>query len=307
MNRITRKQQDHVIILMIAITTMMMVFLTGCSTKTTSKEESEPSRESTVETMTEEAVVEESIEGEAKTEEIIETKEKQEERKQTLDEWVDSLNLSELKYCVWNESKGMGIVLENNQTYELEDGDIILIYKPEGIETMTIPNETSINGVDAHERYNILDLTYYNKETKFQTTIKSKDGQEYKFDFSIVLPSSVEIKSIKALSGDEWEKIISKEKPAFIVWNDKTGEKTMIPDGEEYQLKEGDEIAIYHGINRYLSDIIQPAGCKLDYRTHCTRLVYASSNEPIEFKAQLASFDDANDVVEASFTLLPME
>ena len=164
----------------IAIAVMMSLSLVGCGNTTSS----EIITENIEETVAEEAV-EDSSEEEVVTKEIqAEEVEPEEDVKQTLDEWVDSLNLSEFKYCIWSDSTGKGIVLEDNQVYNFKKGDKILIYKPQNLQiySMTLPNESSVSKdkkVDINDRYNILNLVFYNSNIQFQTIIESTDGEEY--------------------------------------------------------------------------------------------------------------------------------
>ena len=286
----------------IAIAVMMSLSLVGCGNTTSS----EIITENIEETVAEE-VVEDSSEEEVVTKEIqAEEVEPEEDVKQTLDEWVDSLNLSEFKYCIWSDSTGKGIVLEDNQVYNFKKGDKILIYKPQNLQiySMTLPNESSVSRdkkVDINDRYNILNLVFYNSNIQFQTIIESTDGEEYLFNFDLVID---EIESIDELSGEEWLNIIHKKNPEFVVWNNETGTKKEIQNGEEYQLQEGDTIAIYYGWGYVLQEI-EPADCKTDYQSKYIGIILPPSQNAIEYKAKLVHYEDMNDVVEINFTLLP--
>lgn len=248
----------------------------------------------------EEIAVEETIQEDVATEEV-----QQQEVKQTLDEWVNSLDISEIKYCLWNETTSEGIVLENNQDYEMKEGDVILIYKPEGegIETMTTPENSELDGVDVNDRYNILNLKF-NTKVLFHTEITSKSGTEYKFNFVINPVSGKEAIDIDGMTGEEWaaNSLVSIN-PEFVIWNDITGTKKEIANGEEYQFEEGDVIAIYYGYS-YLLKTMDPMITDVTFEYKYAIINYTPNGSRTEFKAQLIGKENEEDVVEINFTLI---
>lgn len=288
------------IIVIVAITAAVM--LLGRSPKEEQVQQSNSVQADTsVETNAkEETSVEKTIQEEVAAEEV-----QQQEVKQTLDEWVNSLEISEIKYCLWNETTSEGIVLENNQDYEMKEGDVILIYKPEGegIETMTTPENSELNGVDVNDRYNILNLKF-SREILFHTTITSKSGTEYKFNFALNPVSGREDIDLDGMTGEEWAaNYLVSINPEFVIWNDITGTKKEIENGEEYQFEEGDVIAIYYGYS-YLLKTMDPMITDVTFEYKYAIINYTPNGSPTEFKAQLIGCENEEDVVEINFTLI---
>ncbi len=48
--------------------------------------------------------------------------------------------------------------------------------------------------------------------------------------------------SVENLSNEEWVKSLNPDKAIFIIFNDITGERKVLEDGQEYKLMEGDEL-----------------------------------------------------------------
>lgn len=126
-----------------------------------------------------------------------------------LEEWLDSLKLTEYKYCIWNEESLEGKVLENNQLYELKDNDEIILYKPEEFKRLSLTDDVECNGWDKHEKYNIMNL-FLSGNVSFESEIEAKDGTIYSFEFGIISDKSEQANEKHWLGDGELESIVEK-------------------------------------------------------------------------------------------------
>ena len=224
-----------------------------------------------------------------------------------LEEWLDSLKLTEYKYCIWNEESLEGKVLENDQLYELKDNDEIILYKPEEFKRLSLTDDVECNGWDKHEKYNIMNL-FLSGNVSFESEIEAKDGTIYPFRFELISalkkPEDFENpKSKEEMTGKEWAKTLTAENPEFIVWNDENGTKRELQNGEEYQFQEGDIIAIFYSdISKNMLQGIKPYKCELDYYNEFTIITCDQKQSKTEYEAQLVN--EAGETITISFILL---
>lgn len=112
-------------------------------------------------------------------------------------------------------------------------------------ESTKIPDIVQRNyATSIHFEYEIIDIPDQEILLEIDPVI---NNQEY--DLSVILTSENDVPAAegtvdsKELSGFEWAISLEIDEPKLLVWNDETGVKKIIENGERYELQEGDVIA----------------------------------------------------------------
>lgn len=174
----------------------------------------------------------------------------------TAEEWIESLELAEIKLVVWNELEHRGDILEKNQEYELKDGDRILLTTTE-FENMYCEPEGRLNPPKLYSNYTQIDLLVRGK-TEY-TLNMTVDGKEIQYIFTLIaLSDNINLAGDIEKKGIEWMKEMANQisLPTVVVLNDKTGKRVEIKTEDSYQLERGDCFYILKPTGYIYSDII---------------------------------------------------
>lgn len=198
----------------------------------------------------EETVVEEIIEEETVEESTIEN-EVQIETYETALDWAMTVDKTTPVMTIWNSITKEGQVLENGQKYFVQEGDyLVLCYNAkerteinlhfpelEKRYTTNLHREFEFVKIPTEEQLWQIDPIIDGKKYDLSVIITSEEAVSNTSDNSSGLEKTIEV------SGFEWARSLVLEEPKLLVWNDETGLKKVIENGERYEIQEGDVIA----------------------------------------------------------------
>ena len=235
MNEMSSKKK----IAIICCVSMLAFLCAGCGKKETTQPETNQVEE-TVEEQTE-------AETEKVEEEVVE--ETQAEEVDPMEEWLTNLGLQGVYVAVWNDSNSTQHIMEEGEMYTKNEGDRFFICTPS---FMTEINSSTNNGIEfetsTRENYCEIFFNDSDRDNDIQLAITCKNGETGNISFSLSAPT----KEVEE-TGYEWAKSLGYDEPKMVVWNDTTGLRKELEEGETYQLCEGDEVALYMTAN-YLFD-----------------------------------------------------
>lgn len=232
-------------------------------------------------------------------EETYPSQEQMTEDESFLAEWIASLKSDDCNFCIWNKIEKQGELLENGGTYKFGEGDELVLYRPVEISAYSTPGNATFIGSYVYDSYDVI-LMKFDKPGEYEFGIASLSGERTYFDYTIIPPLTEDL--LANMTGEEWAKYLMKDTPTFIVWNDVTGLKKELSEGEEYQLQAEDVLAVYHGTNYKLIEVL-PEGKAISSYKYYDIIRYAREDS-FDVTASLSNVNDTTDVVELSFTLL---
>ncbi len=234
-----------------------------------------------------------------------------------LKEWYHALEGDESAYYLWNKATGEGKLLQDGKYYTLDEEDLLVLYAPEGLDhwdlafDVTVLNDYSIEGGIAYE------ISLEKNIVRWNSEVTGMSGTVENFDFALVSPVLKENeKTMDQMNIVEWIDALTGQSPEFLVWNNETNEKKELFNGETYQMKEGDLVAIFYGYVRYYKvDKITPQIDFYDQQGFTYTVLFSAYKEDkgeryfikdqTEVTITLSNIYDPSDVVEISCTLLP--
>lgn len=175
-------------------------------------------------------LAEESVE-----EPVVETEE--EVAVETMEERLTTLGLQGICVVVWNDSNEEEHVIEEGETYERVDGDRFFICTPSLVKGIDSLSDSNYSLGSPTENYFEVTFDEFDKKNEIEMKINCKNGEEASFNFSI-MPPQMEL-------GSDWAKALGYEEPKIVVWNDTTGLRKELEEGETYQLSKDDQVAMY--------------------------------------------------------------
>lgn len=236
------------IAVVLVLVVIMSVALVACSKKNNNKNNQVTNNTPKVEVeSTEEVQVPEvEVEAEPEPEVEVETTEEVVEEpvtEQTMEEWLTEIG-SQGTICmaVWNDVNSTKHIIENDETYELQNGDRFFICTPSKIKkntwTMRIKKENG-ERVD-----NYMEVVFQGLTDKEDITCETTcaGGEQGIIHFTLLCSGTSD--SDKML-GLHWATKLGYDVSKMVVWNDTTGLKQELEEGATYQLCEGDQLALY--------------------------------------------------------------
>lgn len=255
-NLILKRRNLVVVLLVFGLVISSMLTACGTSTATTT-----PDTKQEIVAVDKEEVAQAEV-GETKqdvavqetTEEVVQSTEKV-VGPQSLGEWVKSVDATEPKLTIWNDTTKEGMVLENGQKYALKKEEQ-LVFCHEGEKsniTCWTPIMSRSYGTSNYSVYEFNDE--FLEETLFKLTIIIEDVE---YEASVVLVSenatatAAEVSESTEVSGKDWANSLEYEEPKLVAWNDATGTKEVIEQGGKYVMKQGDVLGVYHPTEYYV-------------------------------------------------------
>lgn len=101
---------------------------------------------------------------ETSSEEIQEA-ESEELQNETADEWIESLELESPVFIIWNPQTVKKLVLEDNQEYQLTEGDQVLLAGYKGMNSFTCEPSIALEDIESFRQYLELSLNLEGKRT----------------------------------------------------------------------------------------------------------------------------------------------
>lgn len=180
-------------IVVVVMITMLMVCLCGCGAQAEVTQIEDSSEENSTLERVEEQTESESVAEDNTIEE--QSLENVPEGPQTVGQWAKSLDLTEPKLTIWNDTTKEGIVLENGKEYVVKEGDQLVVCCNNRLETqMTIYSNIieSDLATESYEKFTFLEVPAEPTEVKMVLT---QGGVEYVFDVFIVSENTSSDKS----------------------------------------------------------------------------------------------------------------
>lgn len=168
---------------------------------------------------------------------------------QTMEEWLTETGKQEtICMAVWNDANSTKHIIENEETYERQEGDRFFICTPScfenGHSTVVINYEF---GKPTDNYLEVILGGFKGTEDIFYE-VNCSNGEQGTIHFSLV-SSGTAITSSEtvdaSLPGLQWTMKLGLDTPKIVVYNDTTGFKQILDEGATYQMCEGDELAIY--------------------------------------------------------------
>lgn len=240
--------------LIVALATFGLVIsamLVGCGSSTA---DTTPITKEEVVDSVEEKTDEEAVQ--AETVEEVETF-------QSAKEWAQSVDTTEPKMTIWNDTHKEGIILEDGQKYVLRQDDTLLFCTKEKQSGISL--DADIAGEDFElrttDKYVKIQLNkILTKETLFEVRI-TVAGTEYPFSVTLISEGAedngVETNTEDNLIGKEWAATLDYDEVKLLIWNYDNGKKEVIDINGEAIIENGDILAIYCP-DRYWVNTILP-------------------------------------------------
>lgn len=172
--------------LTVALVTLVLVIgaiLVGCGS---SAADTMPITKEEVVDSVGEKTAEEAVQAET-VEEVVESTEEV-KTFQSAGEWAHSVDRAEPKMTIWNEITKEGIILENEQKYSLQEGDLLVICTKEKNSGIEINSEISKSEFKSRSSSSYTQFMFnkvFSEETLFEFVI-TVAGVEYPFSVTLI-------------------------------------------------------------------------------------------------------------------------
>lgn len=180
---------------------------------------------------------------------------------QNIEEWVNTVVSDEVIICIWDDTTKEGAILENNQEYIVERGEQLVICG-NSLYSISVPEsfESGAYGTG----YVIEEFTdVFLEPTSVDISVGTMEREVYTFHFTFIYGTEeTENTDTNVLSfedGEQWVMSLNYTEPKLVFWNDAIGTRTVVENGENYQMSDGDVMAVYLPEGCYLS------GVEVDY------------------------------------------
>ena len=201
--------------------------------------------------------VEETVAKEVAKEEVVEETVVEEESETVIEvetyetalAWAKAVKEETPKLTIWNALTKQGTVLENGQKYLVKEGDnLVLCGNFEGslYTDMNAPMLSEVLSTSIHQEYEFTELPA--NETDIYILLEVNDE---KYELSLTIGAENATSTVSAglestdMSGKDWASSMNYEEPKLLAWNDETGTKEVIDEGGQYNMSQGDVLAIY--------------------------------------------------------------
>ena len=248
--------------LTVALVTLVLVIgaiLVGCGS---SAADTTPITKEEVVDSVGEKTAEEAVQAETVVEEVAESTEEV-ETFQSAGAWAQSVDRAEPKMTIWNEITKEGIILENEQKYSLQEGDLLVICTKEknsGIEINSQISKSEFKSRSSSSYTQFIFNKVFLEETLFEFVI-TVAGVEYPFSVTLISEGAedngVKTNAEDNLIGKEWAATLDYDEVKLLIWNYDTGKKEVVDINGEARIEKGDILAIYCP-NRYWVNTSMP-------------------------------------------------
>lgn len=222
-----------------------------------------------------------------------------------IEEWLTKQNLEDFTLILWNDKAQNGEIIENNGEYNISNDNRVILYTPTRYDYLELKPNAILKDRRVRLAYSELILDFVGKQDIH--LIQSVDGEEKTYHFALNKDVTESEKNDfllalgDGITGDEW--VIAMlghlSEVKFIVWNDDSGMKKILEDGEEYQMSPNDMFAIYYPSEAIKADINPKdaiKGKKYSSRRVVLNFDFDTYGKSIEFAAHivLKSGDEYN-------------
>lgn len=291
----------------LALAAIMATTLAACSTDNNNKKDqvtnNTPVVEETVKPTedVQQPEVETEVEVEA-TGEVVE----EPETEQTMEEWLTELGSQGICLAVWNDSNGTKRLMIEGEEYVKENGDRFFACAPSLISKLNIlsNNDSTI----ARLSENCIEILFDDSEedNKITMTITCKDGGEFTINFVIMAVETSTSTEKAEISGFEWAEALGYDSPKMVVWNDTTGIRKELEEGETYQLCEDDRVGLYMPDN-YRFDSANVEKDNMTIGANVVVLWWQDIELGNEFNYEITIYNpNTSDKITSHVTLLPV-
>lgn len=165
---------------------------------------------------------------------------------QTVSQWAKTFDAEEPQLTIWNDITKEGIVLENGQKCVLKEGDLLVICIKEEETNMQYLSPVKCESYGT-KRYKVLEFTQqFTEETLYEFVI-TVAGVEYPFSVTLISENATAtVSETTEVSGKDWANSLEYDEPKLVAWNDETGTKEVIEQGEKYVMQQGDILGVYY-------------------------------------------------------------
>lgn len=231
-------------VLAVALIAIIIVIAMNSGKKETTQTEVTRAEESSEEVSIDETVVEQvEEESEQLGKETVEeaTSEAEEAVVGTMEQRLTELGLQGICVVVWNDVRGEEHIITEGESYKKVEGDRFFICTPS---SMTELNSSTARGTEFGESSdNYREIIFNEYEEDINTvefSITCQNGEQGEINF-FVEDSMKEDQQ----TGIDWVMSLGYDSPKMVVYNDTTGLRKELEEGDEYQLSEGDIVAMY--------------------------------------------------------------
>ena len=245
--------RKNLVVVLLAFVLVISSMLTACgssASQTTPATKEEVVVDKVEEKTTEEVAQAETV-VETTVEEVVESTEEV-ETFESAGAWAQSVDRAEPKMTIWNEITKEGIILENEQKYSLKEGDQLIICTKEEKSALSIHSDLSKSEYKVRSSSSYTQFIFnkvFLEETLFEVVI-TVAGTEYPFSVTLISESAAssvaEESESTDMSGKDWASSLNYEEPKLIAWNDETGTREVIENGGQYNMQQGDVLAVYY-------------------------------------------------------------
>lgn len=202
---------------------------------------------------------------------------------QNIEEWVATLDPEENKVTIWNEVTNEGTLLEEGGRYVIKEGDLLVLIN-EACSTTTSEFLTFVGGCELYVTFECTGVfenyTHVNVEITCEPAYEINffiisEGYEEQVD-GYEDENSGQIPNVES-EGEQWVMSLNYEEPKLVFWNDELGTQTVVEEGENYQMSDGDVMAVYLPEGCYIGSAVvnyEPMGLEnkagysiIDYST----------------------------------------
>lgn len=266
------------------------------------KKETTQTEVTRVEESSEEVSIEETVEEQTEAETIVEIEESvvEEKEENTLEKRLTELGLEGICVVVWNESTETEHIIAEGENYSKNEGDRFFICTPSFM--IGINSETNNGDELGMPTENYCEISFNESEepNKVLLEISCENGEQAKIQFCLQDDMKEEQQT-----GIDWVMSLGYDSPKMVVYNDTTGLRKELEEGEEYQLSEGDVVAMYKPDHWYFEST-NITDAKIEHGVNIIIFDWRNLTLSDKLDVEISVWDTTTDsIVALHVTLLP--
>ncbi len=291
----------------------MVVLFTGCGTAGSDAEQSVNSTEVMQKAVEEtgdtlaEAIGETKGENELVEAELMEEVQEPEIEvgvEKTMEEWLtEAGKQGTICMAVWNDANSTKHVIEEGERYQKEIGDRFFVCSPSRVLEAEYITASEFKLKKPFENYCEVMFGEHEGEDDISLIFKCETGEEAEVNFVMICDGE----TITSEPGFEWARGLGYETPKTVVWNDTTGFKQELNNGETYQLCEGDMFALFVPDNYlYFNSNIEQNKISLAFNIALINWEELDLSDGFDFEITFRH-NETSEEITSHVTLLPMQ
>ena len=183
----------------------------------------------------------------AATPEAAETTEEEPAPEETMENWLTEVGKQgTICMAVWNDANSTKHIIENDETYEMQEGDRFFICTPSKLKKSSLTMRFKHEYGKPSDNYVEIKFPLVTPKEDIACDITCSNGEQGSTNFT--LTCSIPDK----LMGLHWANELGYDTPKMVVWNDTTGFKQELESPATYQLCVDDQLAIYSPEEYYI-------------------------------------------------------